>query len=52
MPVKLYLAKNDSTVQMNSYMMGLVLASVPPFLIYMIFQRHIKGGINVGGVKG
>lgn len=52
MPVKLYLAKNDNTVQMNSYLMGLVFASIPSFLIYALFQRHIQGGINVGGVKG
>jgi len=52
MPVKLYLAKNDSTIQMNSYMMGLVFASIPSFIIYALFQRHIQGGINVGGVKG
>lgn len=52
MPVKLYLAKNDNTVQMNSYLMGLVFASIPSFLIYVLFQRHIQGGINVGGVKG
>ena len=38
--------------KMNVKFMGLVLASLPPFLIFVIFQKHILGGINIGGVKG
>ena len=46
-PLEIYRMKSDSTVQMNT----LVFASIPPFLIFAIFQKHIMGGVNVGGVK-
>lgn len=51
-PLRIYRMQADSTIQMNVKFMGLVLASLPPFLIFVIFQRHIMGGINIGGVKG
>lgn len=51
-PVMLFLAKSDATIQMNTYMMGLIFASIPPFIIFALFQKHIMGGVNVGGVKG
>ena len=51
-PLEIYRMKSNPTVQMNTYFMALVFASVPPFLIFAIFQKHIMGGINVGGVKG
>lgn len=50
-PLEIYRMKSDSTVQMNTYFMALVFASIPPFLIFAIFQKHIMGGVNVGGVK-
>ncbi len=52
LPVKIFLMKSDTTVKMNTYMMGLIFASIPQFLIFVLFQRHIMGGINIGGVKG
>lgn len=51
-PVMLYLAKSDITIQMNTYLMGLIFASIPPFVIFVIFQDKIMGGVNIGGVKG
>ena len=42
----------QQTIQMNTYFMALVFASIPPFVIFVLFQRQILGGINVGGVKG
>lgn len=51
-PVKIFLAKSDNTIPMNSYLMGLIIASIPPFILFAIFQKHILGGVNVGGVKG
>ena len=36
-PLEIYRMKSDSTVQMNTY--------------FMAFQKHIMGGVNVGGVK-
>lgn len=52
LPVQIYLLKSDTSVEMNTYFMGLIFASLPPFLIFLLFQRHIMGGINIGGVKG
>ncbi len=52
LPVTIYTLKSDSTVKMNTYMMALIFASVPPFIIFALFQKHIMGGVNIGGVKG
>lgn len=52
LPVKTYMMKQATSFKMNTYMMGLIIASVPLFLIFVLFQRNIVGGINVGGVKG
>ncbi len=51
-PVMLFLAKSDATIQMNTYLMGLIFASIPPFVIFALFQDKIMGGVNIGGVKG
>ncbi len=51
-PLKIYRLQADTSIQMNTRFMGLVLASVPPFIIFLVFQKYILGGINVGGVKG
>jgi multiple sugar transport system permease protein len=31
---------------------GLVLASIPPIILFLIFQRQIIRGINLTGLKG
>ena len=51
-PLKIYRLQNDTSVQMNTYFMALVFASVPPFIVFVIFQKRILGGVNIGGVKG
>lgn len=51
-PLKIYRLQTDTSIEMNTRFMGLVFASVPPFIIFLIFQKQILGGINVGGVKG
>jgi len=33
-------------------MMGIIFAVLPQLLIFAIFQKHIIGGMNLGGVKG
>lgn len=33
-------------------MMGIIFAILPQLLIFSLFQKHIIGGINLGGVKG
>lgn len=50
-PLMLYLGKGDN-MKMNDLFMGYIYASIPPFIIFAIFQRYILGGVNVGGVKG
>ncbi len=52
LPVKIYLLQTSATVKMNTYMLCLILSSVPGLLIFALFQKYIVGGINVGGVKG
>ncbi len=51
-PLQIYRLRSDTQVQMNTYFMGLVFASIPPFLIFVLFQKRILGGVNIGGVKG
>ncbi|MBQ7097204.1 MAG: carbohydrate ABC transporter permease [Clostridia bacterium] len=51
-PLKIYRLQADTSVQMNTYFMALVFASIPPFIIFAVFQKQILGGINIGGVKG
>lgn len=51
-PLKIYRLQGDSSIQMNTRFMGFVFASIPPLLIFSIFQKRIMGGINIGGVKG
>ena len=36
----------------NYLMAGLVLASVPPILLFLVFQRQIIRGVNLTGLKG
>jgi multiple sugar transport system permease protein len=36
----------------NYLMAGLVLASIPPILLFLIFQRQIIRGVNLSGLKG
>ena len=50
LPLKLM--KMSSNVKMNTYFMGLIFGTIPSLLIFLLFQRHILGGITVGGVKG
>ncbi len=52
LPVRIYLLNGDVSVKMNTYMMCLILSSLPMFIIFILFQKHIIGGVNVGGVKG
>jgi len=41
-----------SQVPLNVMMAGLVIASVPMVVIFLIFQRSIIGGLSVGAMKG
>lgn len=50
LPLSLY--KRSADTQLNIYFMGLTFGMIPTFLIFLVFQRYIIGGINIGGVKG
>ncbi|MBO4898382.1 MAG: carbohydrate ABC transporter permease [Clostridia bacterium] len=52
LPAKIFLMGNDGTVKQNTYLMGLIIGSIPQLLIFAFFKKYIMGGINVGGVKG
>lgn len=52
LPVRVYLLNNSPSIKMNTIMLCLILSSVPMFIIFLIFQKRIIGGVNVGGVKG
>lgn len=51
-PLDIYRLQSNGNIKMNTYFMALVFASVPPFIIFAVFQKRIMGGINIGGVKG
>lgn len=51
LPLKLYKMKS-ANIKMNTELMGYTFSCIPPFLIFVCFQRYILGGINIGGVKG
>lgn len=51
-PLDIYRLQSNGNIKMNTYFMALVFASIPPFIIFAVFQKRIMGGINIGGVKG
>jgi len=52
LPLKLFKMSSATDVKMNTYFMGLIFGTIPSLIIFLLFQRHILGGITVGGVKG
>lgn len=48
--VALYKLKN-SNVTMDKQMLAFLFAIIPQVIIFVVFQRYIIGGVNVGGVK-
>ena len=52
LPAKIFLMSKDGTVKQNTYLMGLIIASMPQLFIFAFFKKYIMGGINVGAVKG
>jgi multiple sugar transport system permease protein len=43
---------NTSQVPPTEFMAGLVIASIPMIVIFLIFQRSIVGGLSAGAMKG
>lgn len=40
------------TYSIDEYMIALLFVILPPALIFIFLQKHIIGGLNIGGVKG
>lgn len=51
LPLSVYRLQFTASMKMNTKFMAYVFASIPPFLIFAIFQKRIMGGVNIGGVK-
>lgn len=51
MGVRIYQMKN-STLSVDKQMMMLLFSVIPQFTVFLLFQKYIVGGINIGGVKG
>lgn len=49
--VALYKLKN-SNITMDKQMLAFLFTIVPQVTVFVIFQKYIMGGVNVGGVKG
>ncbi len=49
--MQLYNLKS-SALTMDYQMIAILFSIIPQLLIFSIFQKHIMGGVNVGGVKG
>ena len=52
LPLAVYRLSTNPRIEMNTYFMALVFASIPPFLIFIVLHKKILGGVNVGGIKG
>ena len=51
-PTIIFRLKNSASMKMNSYMLLLVIATIPPTIVFVLFQKQIMGGLNIGAVKG
>ncbi|MGZ9414038.1 sugar ABC transporter permease [Mycoplasma sp. 1012] len=47
-----FITAEDKEINVGAYSAGALLASIPPFVLFMFSQRHIVGGLSEGAVKG
>jgi len=52
LPVRVFVTSTAQGVKQNTYMLCLILSSLPMLILFMLFHRQMIGGANVGGVKG
>lgn len=45
-------AVTNASITDDIKMMGILFSVLPQIIVFAIFQKHIMGGINLGGVKG
>lgn len=50
--VMLYMMKSNAVYTLDTKMIAAFICIIPQLLIFIIFQKKIIGGINLGGVKG
>ncbi len=46
------LAATGGTTPFTHILAGLVIASIPMVVVFLVFQRHILSGLSAGGMKG
>ncbi|MDT0446147.1 carbohydrate ABC transporter permease [Streptomyces johnsoniae] len=51
-PITVYLQRIADSTSLNMLIAGMVLASIPLVVIFLIFQRHILSGLTAGSLKG
>ncbi|ONK10744.1 carbohydrate ABC transporter permease [Streptomyces sp. MP131-18] len=51
-PITVYLQRIADSTSLNMLIAGMVLASIPLVVIFLIFQRHILAGLTAGSLKG
>ncbi|WP_129842843.1 carbohydrate ABC transporter permease [Streptomyces sp. RFCAC02] len=51
-PITVYLQRIADTTSLNLLTAGLVLASLPLVIVFLLFQRHILAGLTAGSLKG
>ncbi|WGI36747.1 sugar ABC transporter permease [Mesomycoplasma lagogenitalium] len=47
-----FISTEPKHINAGAYSAGALLASIPPFVLFMLSQRHIVGGLSEGAVKG
>ncbi|MBN3534896.1 sugar ABC transporter permease [Mycoplasma procyoni] len=47
-----FITAEPKHINAGAYSAGALLASIPPFVLFMFSQRHIVGGLSDGAVKG
>ena len=50
--VDIFLMRNDTSVRIDTILLALSFAIVPPAIIFMIFQKRIMNGFTMSGIKG
>jgi len=50
-PITVQLFELRRIVADDAYMLVLLFTIIPPAILYLIFSRHIMGGVDIGGVK-
>lgn len=51
-PLSVALPRLAETTQQNQVVAGMLITTIPPLLLYLVFQRHIVRGISFTGLKG